>query len=393
MNDIKSNAFKKPTDTNLSNWRLSPYSAWSFQNVRELIPTAAINTAAAADSNDLPAQLSDQITSLDYAELGIKDLPAFLEQCQTDSMLVVKNGAKLWQWQAPHCDLAKPHIVFSISKSITAMLTGVLVDQNLIDVTKAVSYYLPGTKGSAFEDASVQQLLDMTVALDFNESYLDATGDYQRYRNATCWNPINQADPGPDLEQFLYGLGKLKEDHGQIFRYRSPNSDLLGLLVERVAGIPYAQLCSSLIWQPMGARTEGYVTVDRNTLARGAGGICITLDDLARFGDLILNKGTVNNLSIIPENWIDDTLNQGNRDAWQKGDFSFLLPQGCYRNKWYQTGNQDKCFMAIGIHGQWLFINPATSVVIVKYSSQSEPVDDLLDKKWFKLLSKISHEV
>ena len=390
MDDSKNNTFSKPAGTDLSNWRLAPYSAWAFQNVRELIPTAPIN--AAADSIEFPADSSDLITNLDCTALGIKDLPAFLERSHTDSIVVLKKGAKRCQWQAPHCDVSKPHIVFSISKSITAMLAGILVNQKLIDVEQTVSYYLPGTKGSAYEDASVQQLLDMTVALDFDESYLDATGDYQRYRNATCWNPIDQTGPGPGLEQFLYAIGKLDGDHGQQFRYRSPNSDLLGLLVERVAKTPYAQLLSSLIWQPMGAHTDGYVTVDRNTLARGAGGICITLDDLARFGDLMLNKGSINTQSIIPESWIEDTLNKGNRDAWLKGDFSVLLPQGCYRNKWYQVGNRDNCFMAIGIHGQWLYINPATSVVIVKFSSQPEPVDDLLDAKWLELLSLISIE-
>lgn len=83
----------------------------------------------------------------------------------------------------------------------------------------------------------------------------------------------------------------------------------------------------------MGAETDGYVTLDRQMLARGAGGICITVDDLARFGQLILDGGAANNLSVIPEGWIHDTLTQGDRTAWQKGDYAYLLPNGCYRNK------------------------------------------------------------
>ena len=391
MTSMKNQALKKPAATDLSNWRLTPYSSWAFQNVRELIPTAAINSCS--DSFTLPQQLTGQLAAIDYSGFDIGDLETFLQQCHTDSLLVLKNGVKVWQWHAQHCDSSKPHIVFSISKSITAMLAGILVNEDYVDVTKPVSYYLPGTRGSAYEDATVQHLLDMTVALDFDESYLDATGDYVRYRNATSWNPIDQSNPGPALEDFLYGIDKLNEEHGKVFRYRSPNSDLLGLLIERAAGIPYAQLLSTLIWQPMGAQTDAYVTVDRNTLARGAGGICVTLDDLARFGNLVLNQGTVNGKAIIPESWIKETITSGDRQAWLKGDFSFLLPKGCYHNKWYQTGNQDNCFMAIGIHGQWLYINPSTSVVIVKFSSQPEPVDDSLDTKWLQLLTKISHEI
>ena len=104
-------------------------------------------------------------------------------------------------------------------------------------------------------------------------------------------------------------------------RYRSPNTDLLGLLIERVAGMPYAELLSSMIWQPMGAQADGYVTVDRNTLARGAGGVCVTLEDLARCGDLVLNHGWARGQSVIPERWIRDTLTTGDRQAWLKGDF------------------------------------------------------------------------
>lgn len=388
----ESTTLQKPANTDLSNWRLRPYSAWTFQNVRELIPSAVIRSGTSLAS--LPCDPSDQLglDSVNYSELGVSHLSAFLPETHTDSMLVLKRGRKVWQWSAPHCDVSKPHIVFSISKSITAMLAGILVDQKLIDVEKTIVHYLPGVKGSAYEDGSVQQLLDMTISLDFNESYLDTTGDYLRYRNATCWNPVDQNDPGPTLEEFICSLGKREEDHGQTFRYCSPNSDLLGLLIERVAGVSYAQLLSTLIWQPMHAQTDGYVTVDRNTLARGAGGICITLDDLARFGDLVLNNGYIDGVSVIPENWIDNTLNTGDRSAWRKGDFSYLLPDGRYHNKWYQTGNQDQCFMAIGIHGQWLYINPATSIVITKLSSQPEPVDDSLDRKWLNIMSRISQE-
>lgn len=383
--------YLRPENTDLSNWRLSPYSNWAFQNVRELIPTA--NIPAGIDSVPIPGEAAEIGSEFDHLNAGAGGFSEYLTKTHTDCLLVLKAGRKIRLWQAPHCDVTKPHIVFSISKSITAMLVGILVDQNLIDVSKPVSFYLPGTRGSAYEDATVQHLLDMTVALDFEESYLDTTGGFQRYRNATCWNPVDQNDPGPSLEAFLYGLGRLDEDHGRLFRYRSPNTDLLGVLIERVSGLSYARLLSELIWQPMGARTDGYVTVDRNGLARAAGGVCITVEDLARFGNLILNHGTIVGRSVIPERWIEQTLNGGDRLAWQAGDMSYILPDGRYHNKWYQVGNSDRCFMGLGIHGQWLFINPATDVVIVKFSSQPLPLDDPLDIEWAKLLSRLSHEI
>ncbi len=370
---------QRPAGTDLGNWRIRPYNTWSFQNVRELVPSANISAGQ-------PGVISAQSEAFANPKIEGINLVAELESLESDSLTILRGGEKIWQWNTPHCDLQKPHIVFSISKSITAMMAGCLWGQGLIDLEKPVSFYLEGTKGSGYESCTVQQLLDMTVALQFEEDYLNPGGDYFRYRNATCWNPVDQTADAPSLEMFLYSLGKADHEHGEVFSYKSPNSDLLGLLIERTAGVPYAALLSELIWRPMGAERDGYVTVDRNFLARGAGGICVTADDLARFGQLVLDRGARGTQSVIPEAWIADTISNGNRDAWLKGDFSALLPQGQYRNKWYQIGDADGCFMGLGIHGQWLFVNPTTETVIVKLSWQSAPVDDVLDARTLQLL-------
>ena len=372
---------------NLANWRTAPHSQWTFQNVRQLIPTANIRSARA--SQPLPVAASSILDSKSFDCVEGKNLETILSESHTDSLVVLHRGNKVWQWQAAYCDIEQPHIVFSVSKSITAMLAGILIDQGLLDTTKPILHYLPGVKGSAYEDCSLQQLLDMQVALGFEESYLEPTGDYRRYRDATGWNPVDQNNPGPDLEAFLYGLKKTESSHGEIFVYNSPNSDLLGLLIERTANVAFADLLSTLIWQPMGAKTDGYVTVDRMMLGRGAGGICVTVDDLARFGQLILDRGSVANGQIVSENWIDDTSTQGSRSAWQKGEFSELLPNGCYRNQWYQVGDADKSLMALGIHGQWLYINPTAEIVIAKMASQPEPVDDRLDVQTLQVFTEL----
>ena len=125
-------------------------------------------------------------------------------------------------------------------------------------------------------------------------------------------------------------------------------------------------------------------------LARGAGGICVTVDDLAKFGQLVLNGGAMGARDIIPANWIHDTLTRGSRTAWRKGDFGTMLPSGRYRNQWYQIGNREQCYMALGIHGQWLYINPDSSMVIAKLSSQPEPVDDNLDRRVLDVFADLS---
>jgi CubicO group peptidase (beta-lactamase class C family) len=216
----------------------------------------------------------------------------------------------------------------------------------------------------------------MTVALDFEENYSDKDSEYMQYREATAWNPVNQLDSGHGLESFLYSLSQLENEHGHSFLYRSPNSDLLGLILERAAGEPLSNLFSHYLWKPMGAASDGYITVDRFGAPRAAGGICITLHDLALIGQLFLNDGRVDGIQVIPPEWIEDTRNNGDQEVWDRGNYMQKLPDYRYRNKWYVSGDKDKTICARGIHGQLLYINPAREVVIARVSSHPDPLHD-----------------
>ncbi len=378
----------RPPGTDLGNWRTTPYSRWAFQNTRELVPSALI--AAARGAPEMPRSTSTLPVELSLAD-GLRiELADWLATSETDSLLVARDGRVLGEWHAPHADPARPHILFSVSKSLTAILAGILEGEGLIDSNRVVAHYLPGTRDSAYGDATLRNLLDMNVALGFEEDYLNPSGDYFRYRNATCWNPVDQTGDFETLEAFLYTLPKAGFAHGERFNYKSPNTDLLGLIVERVAGIPYADLMSECLWQPMGAADDAYVTVDRGLLARGAGGVCAVIDDLARVGQLMLDCGSSSGRQVVPEAWVMDTRTTCDRAPWLQGDFTSLLPNGGYRSQWYQFGDPDGCFCAIGIHGQWMFSNPATRVVVAKLSSQSLPVDEPLDHRILAVLHALS---
>jgi len=114
--------------------------------------------------------------------------------------------------------------------------------------------------------------------------------------------------------------------------------------------------------------------------ARAAGGICVTLRDLARFGEMVRNFGRAGNQQIVPRWWIEDILANGDRRAWlATPSAASLLPNGRYRSQWYMIGNATGAFCAIGIHGQWIYIDPAAEIVIAKLSSQPLPVQDATD--------------
>jgi CubicO group peptidase (beta-lactamase class C family) len=368
-----------PETVSLANWRRSPWNRWSFHHVSELVPVAVIPTdpsRAKPLPEDLvvPNRLPDG-TSIDQV----------LCETETDGFLVLRDGALIYEWYANGLTADLPHIVFSISKSISATLAGILVGQGKLDPDAPVIRYIPEVGGSAYADCTVRHVLDMTVSIDFDESYLDPDSAFARYREAMGWNPVGDPARTPGLHQFLTTLPRGKGPHGERFHYVSPNSDLLGWIIERAVGRPYAELLSDLIWRPMGASHDATVTIDKAGAARSAGGICTTLRDLARFGEMLRRGGD----GIVPKAWIDDILSNGDRTAWTRGDMAELLPKGRYRSQWYLTGNDHAAWTAIGIHGQWLMIDPAAKLVIAKFSSQALPVDDPMDLRLLKFFEAL----
>ncbi|WP_296747662.1 serine hydrolase [Mesorhizobium sp.] len=376
-------------DVRLENWRQKPFNKWAFQNVGELIPSVHIAAATGGEEEAKPlgGLLEEKATFAGSTET----VEAFLKRSDTDGLSIMKAGKLVGDWSAPHMAFGARHIIFSISKSVTAILAGILEGEGVFDPEAPVTQYIPEAKGSAYGDASVRNVLDMTVSLDFEEAYLDPESAFARYRRSTLWNPGGGSE---SLATFLLTIQRLAEPHGRTYRYRSPNSDMLGILVERASGKRVNELLSEKLWLPLGAASEMSVTVDMEGTARTAGGMSMTPRDLARIGEMMRQGGTANGRRILPEAWVRDTVaTGGSHEAWQRGTMVFLFPKGRYRNKWYQTGADSGAFCGIGIHGQWLYVNPKTEVVIAKMSSQPEPVDDKLDEDIVAFLEALSQMV
>jgi len=361
-------------EVTLANWRTAPFNRWAFQNVAEIVPSVVQTYGQAQDETPAdPAGILDrEVASLD----GAPTVRAFLERTHSDALAVMRRGEFVADWQAPHMRFGAPHLAFSISKSLTAIVAGILEGDGLLDPEAPVVTYVPEAANSAYGDATVRHVLDMTVSLDFEEAYLDPESVFARYRQAMLWNPGGN---GESLLDLLCDLKRLPGPHGEVFRYRSPNSDMLGVIVERASGQRVCDLMQDRLWGPLGIRGTVAVTVDRQGYARTAGGVSVSPRDLARVGEMMRQGGVAGGRRIVAESWIRDTTTAGSRDAWLVGDFVNLLPEGRYRNKWYQSGKG--WFCGIGIHGQWVVVDPATETVVVKMASQPEPVDDDMDRE------------
>lgn len=377
-------------DVTLENWRVSPFSQWAFQNLTEIVPSAMI--AAATVPEDAPTQpgLLASI-SLDHPIDGPVGLLQHLQRSAADGYLVMRNGVVLDHWFAPHADPAKPHVIFSISKSVTGMLAGIAAADGLLDVDAPVSRYVDVLPGSAYADATVRHLLDMTVALDFEENYEDRSGPFDRYRRAMLWNPARPDATPETMEEVLATLPRKAGPHGKVFFYASPNTDLAGLVIERATGRRLHDYMAERLWTPMGARGAAWVTVDRVGATRAAGGMCVTAHDLARLGQLVLDGGrTADGRQVIPVAWVDDLHRGGDRQAWLDGSFAPSFPEGRYRSFWYETGDGRGSFCGIGIHGQWLWCDPVSRVVLVRLSSRPEASDDALSLIESDLLGQVA---
>jgi hypothetical protein len=270
-----------------------------------------------------------------------------------------------------------PHILMSVSKSVLGLLTGILVSEGILDPDRQVTTVIPEVSETAYKRTTIRHLLDMRTGVAFDEDYTAASGPIVEYRKATNWHPLGPGQCPSDLRSFYQCLRASDGRHGGRFHYVSPNSDLLGWVIERATGQRFADLMSRYIWKPMGAQHSAYITVNRLGAPRCAGGICATARDLARLGQVVADGGACEGKQIIPAAWIDDIVQNGSADAWDAGIFAPFFPgrKMHYQNKWYADLGEAPLLFALGIHGQYLFVDRRNQLVIVMMSSQANPLD------------------
>ncbi|MDF3010759.1 MAG: 6-aminohexanoate-dimer hydrolase [Burkholderiales bacterium] len=347
----------------LANWRSPPFNRWGFQHVRELIPTADIANDPRRAWNLDPGK----------SELDLPWFSDFLAQTDTDGLAIVHRGRLVLEHYANGTTAETPHILMSVSKSMLGLLVGILASRKELALDALAVDIVPELKNTAYRGATLRQLLDMRTGVAFDEDYLATTGPMIAYRKSTGWNPVQAGETPSDLRSFYKVLTQSDRAHGGAFRYTSPNTDLLGWVIERASGGRYADLMSELLWKPLGAERSAYITVDRLGAPRCAGGMCTTLRDLARVGQMMVEGGR----GIVPREWIDDLERGGDRAAWDAGNFAYIFPglPMRYRAKWYALDGEPPMLFAWGIHGQHLFVDRAREIAIAKFSSQAQPVD------------------
>ncbi|MFL6693642.1 MAG: serine hydrolase domain-containing protein [Ramlibacter sp.] len=359
----------------LSNWRTPPFNRWAFNHVSELVPSAFVRSAIGASSLEVErGSLTDFRLSHAGRSFGFSD---WLERTFTDSIVVMKSGKVVFETYADGQSPAIPHIWMSVSKSILGLVAGIVVGRGQLDVDAPLTEVIPELEGSAFAGATVRDALDMRVGIRFDEDYHAAGGAIIEYRKSHLWDPVPIGEPPTDLRSFLSTLTERDGEHNGRFHYVSPNTDLLGWVLERATATRYPDLVSETLWQPMEAERDAYITVDRFGAPRCAGGFCATPRDMARIGRLFVTGGRNGAVQVVPESWISDIVKFDGAAAWRAGDF-FDLFDGArmhYRSKWYILRGERPMVFGVGVFGQHVFVDPAADLVVAKCSSQPLPLD------------------
>ncbi len=354
----------------LSKWDKGPDNRWAFQHISEIIPTANISRGSgpAALLERAPTDLSELVFETpDGKEMTVHKM---LETTYTDGFIVLHQGKVVLEKYFNGMTPGTRHLLMSVSKSVTGTLAGILVNDGRLNPTLRVIDYIPELKNSpGFADATVREVLDMTTSIVWSEDYADPKAQVVSHEVATAWRGPQSKLAQQGLYAFAQTTKKDERAHGEKFHYASINTDVLGWLIERASNQRFVEFMSDAMWSKLGAEHDAQISVDYKGSAVANGGFVITLRDLARFSQMVLDDGYYNGQQIVSPGWITDIRFNGKNSAWKPTSYAETWPDGFYRNQWYVTKDDQGSFFGVGVNGQHIWINPKTRVAIVKFSS------------------------
>ena len=300
-----------------------------------------------------------------------------LDATFTDGLMVVHDGAVVFEHYGGLMRPDDTHLLMSVSKSLTSTLAGVLVGQGVIDPAAVVTDYIHSLRGSSWEACTLQHLLDMRAGTRFDEEdYDNPDSDGRLIEQISGYTTRVRADLPADTYQWIAGLPN-DEPHGGPFRYRSILPDTLAWVMCEATGQSFPELFSRHVWSKFAA-DDADIIVDAAGFPVVEGGICTTLEDLARFGLMCLHNGRHGDRQIVPAEWMrrPTTRDQDLIDAFVMSRESGRAgPHACYADFWWVYDSIAGIYCGLGINGQVLMIHHPSNTVIAKFSTWPSRMD------------------
>lgn len=327
------------------------FIVYNFANISDhkIFPKRDIN------KDSIPFLFMETSTKKYPSKIKDEDFNTFLTKNKTVAFLVIKNDSI--QYENYFEGYNKSSIVpsFSMAKSIISILIGCAIDDQLIkSVEEPIINYIPELTSQDIEKVTIKHLLQMTSGLDFNESYINPFGDAAKMYY------------GRNLRKRLSKI-KLKESPGSKFEYLSGNSQILGLILERaLINKTVTAYLEEKIWKPLGMEYDASWSIDKQKEGLEKTFCCINARarDYAKIGRLFMNKGNWNGKQIISENWVKEST----KIDETFGSVSY------YQYQWWITDRKGS-FMAQGILGQYIYVNPSKNLIVVRLGKKTGNVN------------------
>ena len=329
--------------------------AHTFQHTPEIQPTKKINKG----ENTFEFLKEDNTVLADsfYFEDIFYPSDKFMEDTKTSAMLVIKDDVIKYEEYFFGGDENTLFSSNSMGKSFVSALMGIAVSEGYVEsIEDPLGKYIPEFVGTELENIPVRACLQMASGIDFDEDK-DMSGFSMRTLMGT-----------PAMEVISkYGM---QEEPYTYRRYLSINTEILGQVIKNATGCGLAEYMEEKLWKKIGADHDAYWTLSNGT-ELAMGGLSVSLRDYARFARLYLNEGSYNGEQILPREWVKDSMDVSaeysrpgaNQDAYNVIGYGYQW--------WVPEGNQGE-FMAIGVYGQWIYVNPTKQVIIVKTSADPD---------------------
>lgn len=374
------------------NWNQAPYNRYSFQRVQDFFPTTRLSRGDQTAFNFGTRETG--VGHITYKTVNGEQstIDEMVSESFTDAFLVVQAGDILHEQYLNGMNANSLHLINSITKSFVGMLTGIVVEKGLVTPENLIVDYLPELNTDAWEGATVRHLLDMTAGVHYHEEYENLQTDFWREAAVVGWRPdlVNKQTPD-GLLAYARHLTGMDQKNGEKFHYRTVTTNVLGLMIERIMDEPLEDIITREIWAKLGANNDANVVVDRHGSLYAGAGMSACARDLACFGMLMSAGGRLQGQQIVPEAWITDTLAGAatSRQCYldsEYAEFGFSH----YRNQVWVKDAEKKIMLALGIHGQIIYMHQDNDLVIVKLSSQKEQVNAELFVNAFNAMDSIA---
>jgi CubicO group peptidase (beta-lactamase class C family) len=331
-----------PTDRDVLSWKQGQREA-AFRAM-DRMPVLAKASSVTASPTPMPLPAGQP--------LEIPGIDEYLRTQNTAGLVILQDGKVRFERYGLGFDDAGRWTSFSVAKSFTSTLVGAAIqDGHIKSLEDKVSQYIPGLRGSAYDDVTVRQLLTMSSGVRWNEDYEDPKADVAQFNNAT---------PEAGMDATVSYLRKLPRAHppGEVWNYNTGETNLIGVLVSGATGKPLAQYLQEKIWHPAGMESEATWLLGRT--GHEIAGCCLQAStrDFARFGLFVLANGAAGDRQVVPPDWFA----QATRKQKDIG-----APGRGYGFQWWTY--DDGSVAAQGIFGQGIYIDPQRRLVIASNSN------------------------